>query len=137
MLVGVQGAGVDVDVGVEFLNSDLIAACLQQAADAGGDDALPKRGNHAARNEDVLCVHKMIKIIYQRPQLVVDDEFEFVDVVANGVEVRQDGVVVGDGTLPFVGDVVGLLAGFYHVVHILLDGGDVLREFFYQRVVVG
>ena len=42
VLVGVQCARVDVDIGVEFLNSDLIAACLQQFTDAGGDDSLTK-----------------------------------------------------------------------------------------------
>ena len=63
VLVGVQGARVDVDVGVEFLNSDLIAACLQQTADAGGDDALTQRRDHSACDEDVLCVHNYDKNI--------------------------------------------------------------------------
>ena len=63
VLVGVQGARVDVDVGVEFLNSDLIAASLQQAADAGGDDALTQRRDHSARDEDILCVHNYDKKI--------------------------------------------------------------------------
>ena len=33
VLVGIQRPGVDVDVGVELLDGDLVAACLQQFAD--------------------------------------------------------------------------------------------------------
>ena len=39
VFVGVQSAWVDVDVGVELLDGDLVATCLQQFTDAGGDDA--------------------------------------------------------------------------------------------------
>ena len=42
MLIGIECAWIDVDIGVELLDSDLIAACLQQLADAGGDDTLTK-----------------------------------------------------------------------------------------------
>ena len=34
VLVGVQRPGIDVDVGVELLNRDLVATCLQQLTDA-------------------------------------------------------------------------------------------------------
>ena len=57
VLVGVQRSWVDVDIRVEFLNSDLEATCLQQFTDAGRDDALAKRGNHTASDEDVFCIH--------------------------------------------------------------------------------
>ena len=57
VLVGVQGAGIDVDVGIELLDGDLEASGLQKLADAGRDDAFPQRGNHTARDEDVFCVH--------------------------------------------------------------------------------
>ena len=40
VLVGVQRARVNVDIGVELLNGDLVAACLQQFTDRGGNDAL-------------------------------------------------------------------------------------------------
>ncbi len=61
VLIGVERAGIDVDVGVELLNGDLVAARLQQLADAGGDDAFAQRGNHAARDEDEFCFHRTIK----------------------------------------------------------------------------
>ena len=49
-----HGAGIDVQVRIELLQSDSQAPALQQAADARGSDAFPKRRNHAAGNEDVL-----------------------------------------------------------------------------------
>ncbi len=58
MLVGIECTRVDVDVRVELLDSDFVAACLQQFADAGGDDAFPQRGNDATCDENVLCIHK-------------------------------------------------------------------------------
>ncbi len=39
MFVGVECTWVDVDVGVELLNGDLVATSLQQLANTGGDDA--------------------------------------------------------------------------------------------------
>ena len=42
MLVGVQRTGVDVDVRVKLLDSDLVAACLQQLAYAGRNNSLAK-----------------------------------------------------------------------------------------------
>ena len=58
VLIRVQRTRVDVDIRVELLNGDLEAACLQQLANAGGDDALSQRGYDAACDEDVLCFHK-------------------------------------------------------------------------------
>ena len=46
-----HGAGIDVEVRIELLAGDLQAAAFQQAADAGGGDSLPERGNHAAGYE--------------------------------------------------------------------------------------
>ena len=40
VFVRVQRPRIDIDVGVELLNGHLVAACLQQFTDAGGDDAL-------------------------------------------------------------------------------------------------
>ena len=40
VLVGVQRARVDVDVGIELLDGHFVPTCLQQFADRGGDDSL-------------------------------------------------------------------------------------------------
>ena len=64
VLVRVQRTWVDVNVGVEFLNSHFVAACLQQLANAGGYDSLSQRRNHTARNENVLCFHKTNCILW-------------------------------------------------------------------------
>ena len=60
MFVGIEGARVDVDVGVELLNGDLVATCLQEFADACRDDAFAQRGDHASSDEDVFCVHMIV-----------------------------------------------------------------------------
>ena len=39
VLIGVERAGVDVDVGVKLLDGDVVASCLKQFSDGGGDDA--------------------------------------------------------------------------------------------------
>ena len=54
VLVGVQRARVDVDVGVELLDGYLVAASLQQFADGGGNNALSQRRNHAACDKNIL-----------------------------------------------------------------------------------
>jgi hypothetical protein len=69
VLVRIQRTWVDVDVGVKLLNGNFVTACLQQFADAGGNDAFSQRGNDAARDENILslaccqsvalqCIHK-------------------------------------------------------------------------------
>ncbi len=54
VLVGVERAGIDIDVRVEFLNRHRVAAGLQQPGDRRGDDALAERRSHTARDEYVL-----------------------------------------------------------------------------------
>ena len=53
VLVGVHGAGIHVEVGVEFLQRDLKPAVLQQRAQGGGGQALAQRTDHAARDKNV------------------------------------------------------------------------------------
>ncbi len=48
-----HGAGIDIEIGIEFLTSDPQPAAFEQAADGGRRDAFPKRGNHAAGDEYV------------------------------------------------------------------------------------
>ncbi len=53
VLVRAHRARVDVEVGVELLDPDPQAACLEQPAERRGGDALAERGDNAARHEDV------------------------------------------------------------------------------------
>ncbi len=52
MLVRAHGAGVDIDVGVELAQTDLVAARLQQRAERRRCNAFSEGGNHAAGDED-------------------------------------------------------------------------------------
>ena len=54
MLVRVQRARVDVDVGVELLDGDGEAARLEKLRQAGTDDAFAQRGRHATGYENIL-----------------------------------------------------------------------------------
>ncbi len=54
VLEGVHGAGIDVDVGVEFLEGDRQSPGFQQGADGGGGKPLAEGGEDAAGDEDVL-----------------------------------------------------------------------------------
>jgi hypothetical protein len=51
VLVGVHGAGIDVEVGIELLQRDLEPAIFQQGAERGGRQALAQRTDHAARDK--------------------------------------------------------------------------------------
>jgi len=49
-----HGAGIDIEVGIEFLHADAEAAAFEQAADGGGGDSLAQGGDDTAGDEDVL-----------------------------------------------------------------------------------
>ena len=57
VLVGVECAGIDVDIGVELLAGDAVAAREQQSGNAGCDNALTQRRDHAAGNKYVSGFH--------------------------------------------------------------------------------
>ena len=59
VLIGVHGAGVDVEIGVEFLDGHRVAARLEEPAQRGGGDALPQRRGDAAGHKDVPSVHAL------------------------------------------------------------------------------
>ena len=63
VLVGVECARVDVDVGVELLDGNPIASCLKQFAERSRDDALAQRRGHTTGDENVLGFH-MCKITF-------------------------------------------------------------------------
>src|SRR5439155_748695 len=52
-----HGSGIDVDVGIEFLEGDLEAARLEESADGGRGDALAESRDYAAGDEDVFRAH--------------------------------------------------------------------------------
>ena len=58
MLDRIHGAGVDVDVGIEFLHGDVIAARLQQTAKRCCGDAFAKTGHDATGDKYVFHWHK-------------------------------------------------------------------------------
>ena len=60
MLVWVERTRVDVDVGVELLDSNVIASCEKKTCEGGRDNSLSKGGNHAAGDENILCLHFLI-----------------------------------------------------------------------------
>ena len=53
----VHGAGVNVDVGVEFLHGYFVTSCFQQSAKGCGCDSFAKAGDNAACNKYVLDWH--------------------------------------------------------------------------------
>ena len=57
VLVGVHGAGVHVEVGVQLLDLHPQAPLLQQAAQGGGGDALAQARHHAAGDKNILYGH--------------------------------------------------------------------------------
>ena len=53
VLVRAHRARIDVEIGVELAQPDLVAARLQKRAERGGGETLAKGGDHAAGDEDV------------------------------------------------------------------------------------
>ena len=76
---------------------------------------------------------KEFAILGQRPQPVVDSQFELVDVVTYLIEFGSNHIVIGNGLFAFTDDAVGHLAGLYQFVDLGLDGdfalGNVLDDF--------
>ena len=58
VLIRVQRTRINVYIRIKLLDGYLVTACLQQLTDTGRNDSLSQGGNHTARNEDVLCIHK-------------------------------------------------------------------------------
>ena len=53
MLIRRHRAGIDVEIGVELAQADLVAARLQQRAERRRSETFAERGDHAAGDEDV------------------------------------------------------------------------------------
>jgi hypothetical protein len=52
VLIGIHGAGIDVDVGVQLEERDFEAAAFEQVPDGGRGEAFPQGRNDAARDEN-------------------------------------------------------------------------------------
>ena len=53
VLIRAHRARIDVQIGVQLAQADLVAARLQQGAESGGGEAFSERGNHAAGDEHI------------------------------------------------------------------------------------
>jgi len=53
MLVRRHRTGVDVQIGIELSQSNLVTARLKKRAKSGGSEAFTKGGNHAASDEHI------------------------------------------------------------------------------------
>lgn len=53
VLVRRHGAGIDIEVGVEFLDLDLEAAVFEKGADGGGGESFSERGDDSSGDEDI------------------------------------------------------------------------------------
>jgi hypothetical protein len=53
VLIRAHRARIDVEIGVELAQADLVAARLQQRAERGGRETLSQGGDHAAGDENV------------------------------------------------------------------------------------
>ena len=73
-----------------------------------------------------LSDEQQLAVLRQWPEAVVDDQFELVDLVTNLVELRLYLVVVGDGLLVLVVDLIGELTGVDEFLDTLLDGAGAL-----------
>src|ERR1700680_2781046 len=54
MLERAHGAGIDIEIRIEFLQRDAQSAALQQTANGSGGDPFPQGRNHAPCHENVL-----------------------------------------------------------------------------------
>ena len=68
VLVRIQRSGVYIQIGVEFLDGDAKASCLQQFGQRGRNNSFTQGGSNASRNENILCIHSPI-FIYRDSKL--------------------------------------------------------------------
>ena len=57
VLIRIEGAGVDIKIGVKLLDCDAKASCLQQFCKRSGYYALSERRSHATGNEYIFGAH--------------------------------------------------------------------------------
>ena len=57
VLIGAHRAGVDVEVGVEFLHGHAVATAAEEEGEGGGGDAFAETADHATGDEEVFGAH--------------------------------------------------------------------------------
>ena len=57
VLYGVHCPRIDIDIGIELLHCDRVAARFQKTSQGSGGDAFPETGNYAACNKYILYCH--------------------------------------------------------------------------------
>ena len=82
VLVGIEGSGVDIDIGIKLLDRALQTATDQKSSERGGDDALTEGGDHPAGDEyilGVLCFHGATVTVdsQHRPIHTVSQRYHF------------------------------------------------------------
>src|SRR5439155_16705994 len=55
-----HGAGINVEVGIKFLESDFESATLEKAAKGRRGQALAQGRHHPASHKDILCRHRRL-----------------------------------------------------------------------------
>ena len=78
-----------------------------------------------------------LAVLGKRPEGIVDDEFELVDLTTDDVEHRGDGVVIGDGFRVLVLYLVGHLTCCHEFLDLCLDGGCALGNLLDELDVAG
>ena len=68
-----------------------------------------------------LSDEKQLSVFGQGPHLVVNHEFEFIDMITYGIEEGLHIVVVGNGAFTAVVDAIGDLTRLDHLIDILND----------------
>ena len=84
-----------------------------------------------------LSDEQQFAVLGQRPEAVIDDEFKLVNLIANLVEHWSDGVVIGDGFLVLVSNLIGDLASLDEFLYQRLDGGRALCDLIDELEVAG
>ena len=85
----------------------------------------------------ILPDEQQFAILGQWPETVVDDELQFVNLIANLVEHWSNGVVVGNGFLVLVANLVGYLTGLDKLLDQRLYGGSSLGNLLDELDVTG
>ena len=79
--------GIDVDVGIELLQRDLVAVAFEQAADRRGRQALAERRHDAAGHEDVF--HRSLSVGLRHGGVSLGRRFADLDEAPDALQVLR------------------------------------------------